>query len=59
MQQARNIQSHKLSNTLATTSFYSRGKISKPVFLTKLVKEITSMTATDDVLLESIHDQGE
>jgi hypothetical protein len=47
MQQVQNVQSHRVSNTLAMTSFYNSGRISKVVFvITKLIKEIISILWT-------------
>jgi hypothetical protein len=57
MQQVQNIQSHKVSNILAMTSFYNNGRISKLVFvIKKLIKEITSIIVTDDVFPQLVHD---
>jgi len=57
MQQVQNIQSHKVSNIFAMTSFYNNGRISKLVFvIKKLIKEITSIIVTDDVFPQLVHD---
>jgi hypothetical protein len=57
MQQVQNIQSHRVSNTLVVTNFNNNGRISKLVFvITKLFKEITSKTLTNNVFPQLVHD---